>query len=362
MLNRHHQKFDELEGSSSGDGTTVQEAQARTSASVDMNVWLVGQLASPSQRRDRYTSESLAHPAKMLPEIARRIIATYSNEDDLVVDPMSGIGTTGVEAIWQKRRYAGIEIEAQFVAMQEDNLRLAEEQGTASDWKVFCGDAQGDHGLAEVDLVTFSPPYQDAIHSQGNELARIKRKIASGKASPDLIRRYSNWNEETEQAKAGTRSNGYSTNGANIGHQKGDMYWSSMTEIYARTFEWLKPGGYLAVVTKDQRDRKTGELTNLYGDTVAICREIGFHLHQHIVAILCKIDDKGITTHRTSHWQRIAAQKSVDTDRPILLGQFEDITVFRKPKGKARPTGENGTVVEPGCLVSMIRQMPANNC
>jgi len=267
----------------------------------------------------------------MLPELARRIIETYSDEEDLVIDSMSGIGSTGVEAIWLRRRYAGIEIEPKYCAMQEDNLRLAESQGAGSDWTVNCGDAQVDHGLRDADLVTFSPPYQDAIHSQGNEVARIKRKIASGKASPALIRRYANWDETSEQALAGTRSNGYSSNGANIGHQKGGKYWTSMGEIYARAFEWLKPGGYLAVVTKDQRDRKTGELTNMYGDTVSICREVGFHLHQHVAAILCKIDDSGEVTHRTSHWQRMAAQKSLDTDRVILLGQFEDLAVFRKP-------------------------------
>ncbi len=307
------------------------EPESSESASVDMNVWLVGQQVSSTQRRDRYSPESFAHPAKMLPELARKIIETYSNLGDLVVDPMSGIGTSGVEALWLQRRYTGIEIEPEYAEMQKRNLRFAETQGAGSGWTVLCGDAITDHGQSSVDLVTFSPPYQDAIHSQGNELARIKRKIASGDASPALLRRFGNWNEASEQALAGTRPNGYSVNGSNIGHQKGNKYWESMAEIYLRAFDWLKPGGYLAVVTKDQRDRKTGELTNLYGDTVTTCREVGFHLHQHISAILCKIDEGGEATHRTSHWQRMAAQKALGTDRVILLGQFEDVAVFRKP-------------------------------
>lgn len=297
-----------------------------------MNVWLVGQQASPTQRRDRYVTESYSHPAKMLPELARRVIETYSRPDDLVVDVMSGIGTTGVEALWLNRRYIGIEIEPQYADLQTRNLELAHSQGAGSDWKVILGDSRHDHGLTNVKLVALSPPYQDAIHSQGNELARIQRKIASGTASPELLRRFGNWDASSEQALAGTRSAGYSANGANIGHYKGSKYWLAMREIYERAYHALSPGGYLAIVTKDQRDRKSGELTNLYGETVSCCQSIGFMLHQHIAAILCKIDPgTGNVTPRTSHWQRMAVQKAADTDRVILLGQFEDVAVFRKP-------------------------------
>jgi len=91
----------------------------------DMNVWLVGQQASPTQRRGRYTPESFGHPAKMLPELARRIIQTYSKESSLVVDLMSGIGTTGVEAVWLGRRYVGVEIESAYFNIQQANLELA---------------------------------------------------------------------------------------------------------------------------------------------------------------------------------------------------------------------------------------------
>lgn len=298
----------------------------------DMNVWLVGQQASPTQRRGRYAPESFGHPAKMLPELARRIIETYSRPGAKVVDPMSGIGTTGVESLWLGREYVGIEVEKKFYDIQSTNLDLAQSQGASGSWSTHLGDAQMDFGIRNADLVTFSPPYHDAIHNQGDELARIRRKIASGSASEALVRRFSNWNNENEQAAAGTRSAGYSANATNIGHQSGDAFRHSMDNIYERAFEALRPGGYLAVVTKDQRDRKTGELTDVYGDTVAAGKAVGFMLHQHVVAILCKIEETtGEVTHRTSHWQRMAVNKSRGTDRVVLLGQFEDVAVFRKP-------------------------------
>ncbi|ANI91361.1 TRM11 family SAM-dependent methyltransferase [Dietzia timorensis] len=296
-----------------------------------VDVWLVGQKVSPTQRKERYVRESFSHPAKMLPELAARLIRTYTKEGELVLDPMSGIGTSGVEAIWQNRNYVGIEVETQYAKLQEESLRLAESQGAEGSWNVYNRDAREGFSAETVDLICFSPPYHDAIHNQGDEIARIKRKIDSGKATPAMLSRFKNWKPESEYAGAGTRSFGYSSNGENIGHQNGDQYWRSMDHIYGKAYDALKPGGYLAVATKEQRDRKTGNLTNLYGDTVAHCQAIGFGLHQHIAAVLCKIHGDGEVIPRTSHWQRMAVKKANESERVVLLNQFEDVAVFRKP-------------------------------
>ena len=61
-------------------------------------MWITGQVCSREQRRGRYLPESLAHPGKMLPSIARYLINTYTDPGDWVCDPMAGIGTTLVEA------------------------------------------------------------------------------------------------------------------------------------------------------------------------------------------------------------------------------------------------------------------------
>jgi hypothetical protein len=269
----------------------------------------------------------------MLPELARKLISTYTNEGDLVVDSMSGIGTTGVEAIWLGREYLGIEVELEFVALQTQNIDLARSQtGAQHVARVVQADARDASGVTDAALVAFSPPYQDAIHPQYDELGRIKRKIASGTASPELLRRYAGWDKDREQANAGMRPDGYSKNDNNVGHLEGAKYWQAMRDVYTQAFATLRAGGYLAVVTKDQRDRKTGELTNLYGGTVAVCRSVGFALHQHIVALLCRLDPvTGQITPRTSHWQRMAVRQAPAKGKVILVGQFEDVIVFRKP-------------------------------
>lgn len=50
------------------------------------------------------------HPALMHEELARDLIASWSNEGDLILDPMSGAATTANMALLLNRRYLGFEI------------------------------------------------------------------------------------------------------------------------------------------------------------------------------------------------------------------------------------------------------------
>ena len=50
------------------------------------------------------------HPAPMAVEIARRCVAAFTTENDLVADPFMGSGTTALAALALGRRFVGIEI------------------------------------------------------------------------------------------------------------------------------------------------------------------------------------------------------------------------------------------------------------
>ncbi|MHB1740928.1 MAG: DNA methyltransferase, partial [Actinomycetes bacterium] len=77
----------------------------------------IRQTSAQHQRAGRYLPGCAAHPAKMLPVLARRIIQAYSAPGDLVVDPMAGVGTTVVEAALAGRRCVGVELEARWVSL-----------------------------------------------------------------------------------------------------------------------------------------------------------------------------------------------------------------------------------------------------
>ena len=75
-----------------------------------------------AQRKGRYTPESTAYPAKMLPAVAAPAIAACTRPGDLVLDPMCGIGTTLVETLHAGRRAVGVEYEPHWVDVARANL------------------------------------------------------------------------------------------------------------------------------------------------------------------------------------------------------------------------------------------------
>jgi site-specific DNA-methyltransferase (adenine-specific) len=68
----------------------------------------------------------LQHPATYPDQLAQDLILCFSNENDLILDPMAGSGTTCVMAAANHRRYIGIEISPTYVEIARK--RLTQEQ------------------------------------------------------------------------------------------------------------------------------------------------------------------------------------------------------------------------------------------
>src|ERR671914_2106342 len=84
-----------------------QTPERPTQEPVPLSVWACAQQPAAFQRRGRYLPGSTAHPAKMLPAVAAAAINAYTQPDDIVLDPMCGIGTTLVEAAHHGRTPIG---------------------------------------------------------------------------------------------------------------------------------------------------------------------------------------------------------------------------------------------------------------
>ena len=67
------------------------------------NVWKI--------RADKYD----IHPAPFPEKLARDHIISWSNPDDVVLDPMCGSGTTGKQAVLLGRDFIGIDISAEYI-------------------------------------------------------------------------------------------------------------------------------------------------------------------------------------------------------------------------------------------------------
>ncbi len=282
--------------------------------SVPLAVWPCAQTSAQYQRAGRYLPASAKHPGKMLPELARRIVAAYSTPGGLVVDPMCGIGTTLVEGAALGRRCAGVELETRWAELADANLdhTLTGEQRRLADVRI--GDARrlpdvlgGVTGT--VDLIATSPPY-------ACEAGRIDKPawLAGGSiCDPDSLN--------------------YSTDRANLGHARGGAYLTGMAQVYAACFAALRPGGVLVTVTKNMRRR--GHLVDLAALTRRVAAGAGFDYLQHVVALLAGVRDGGLVG-RPSFWQLTQTRRARAKGDPLHVVVHEDVLVFAKPREAVR--------------------------
>ena len=62
------------------------------------------------------------HPTQKPLELLTRILLSTTNENDLVLDPFNGSGTTGVACAIKKRRYIGIELEEKYIKLAKKRI------------------------------------------------------------------------------------------------------------------------------------------------------------------------------------------------------------------------------------------------
>ncbi len=67
----------------------------------------------------------VGHPAPFPVELPERCIRLYTFEDDLVLDPFMGSGTTAVAAVRTKRRYVGYETNPDYVELAARRIETA---------------------------------------------------------------------------------------------------------------------------------------------------------------------------------------------------------------------------------------------
>jgi SAM-dependent methyltransferase len=275
----------------------------------ELSVWPVAQVAARIQRRGRYEPESTAHPAKMLPELARTAIATYSESGELVLDPMCGIGTTLVEATHLGRNAIGVELEPRWAALAARNTLLAREQGATGRALVLRGDARrlGSGLLDELSgtaaLILSSPPYGPSVHGQ------VQTTPTRLETFDD---RYSDNRDNLAHLPARKRNRGRSP------------FLDVVAEILAGCRTLLRPNGRLVLTVRPYR--RGGGLIDLPGEVTTLARATGFVPEARHAALLCGLRDEQLVL-RASFFQ-MQKLRSGAFPRMQLIAH-EDVLVFR---------------------------------
>lgn len=73
--------------------------------------------------RIKPSDNNMGHPATFPIEIPKRLIESFTQEGDIVLDCFNGVGNTGVAAVSIGRKYIGIEISEKYLETTEKRLR-----------------------------------------------------------------------------------------------------------------------------------------------------------------------------------------------------------------------------------------------
>ena len=121
------------------------------------------------------------YPAKFFPELPRWLIKRYSQENDMILDPFSGSGTTNVEARLLRRNSVGIDVDPFSRFISTVKVRpLAEKELIETQESLFNAvEAYQPALVSESDIPSF--PYRDNWFNREItlELAYLKKAIES---------------------------------------------------------------------------------------------------------------------------------------------------------------------------------------
>ncbi len=226
--------------------------------------------------RGKWATHNSKYRGNFAHQIARNIILRYSKENDIILDPMVGSGTTLIEAQLLNRKSIGIDINPQAVELSKNNTNFNCKYRA----NIYVGDARDLKEISDesIDLILTHPPYLNII------------KYSNGEINGDL---------------------------SNIGSVK--KFINNIKIIVEELYRVLKKGNYCTILIGDTRkNRHYVPLSYLVMKTFL---DKGFLLKEDIIKIQhnCKT---------TPYWK-----KQIDKYNFFLI-MHEHLFVFRKPESE----------------------------
>ncbi len=141
-----------------------------------------------------FPEEARSHPAKMNTKLLEWLILTFTEEGDVILDPMAGTGSTGVLAALHGRNAIQVELEPKFYQWMEKAREKVEKHPslTSKGWiRNICGDARRLSDLLnQADVAITSPPYAETQAFQDIEFMKRTSKEQSEKVRGGEIKRH----------------------------------------------------------------------------------------------------------------------------------------------------------------------------
>jgi len=246
------------------------------------SLWLI-------DSRDSTGGHRLDYHGNFVPQIAAQMYLRYTKEDDIVLDPFLGSGTSAIEAERQKRRLIGVELKPDLVAtvrekvsthLLGDRIRVLQGDATRAETTDRVRQALNEMGAEHAQLLILHPPYHDII-----QFSEDKADLSNAEDLPAFL--------------------------------------DSFETVARHGFSLLQPRRFAALVIGDKY--ANGELTPLGFYCMERMQRVGFRPKAIIVKnIEGNVRGKG----RSSNLWRYRALRG-----GFYIFKHEYVMVFRKPAG-----------------------------
>ena len=217
---------------------------------------------------------NFGHPAIFPTFVAERIIRIFTKEDDLVLDPMVGVGTTSVVAKSLNRNSIGIDLSPKFCkiaksrlaqqrltdvpTVEAESLEYPSQQGKVMPThKIICDDARNlllHVKPSSVDFCLTSPPYWIGLHGiNGKYTGQTQKEV---KVYSHEKHDYGNVEDYEEFVK-------------------------ELKNLFSDIYKVLENGKYCVVIIQDSR--RGSKVYPLHVDFYHAMNSIGYHYQDLIV-------------------------------------------------------------------------------
>jgi len=276
------------------------QSKRRRANALDGKAWTRYSISVWSDIKKTAEENALKHPAMFPITLAQRVIQCFMSPDDQVVlDPFLGVGSTVLAAEIEDKTGIGIELSSEFAAVARRRLHdqpsLFREEVRA---KIIEDDARNllQHvGKSSVDLIVTSPPYWDIL---------TRKRTADYKA----VRNYGD--AEQDLGKIATYAD----------------FLDALSAIFANCLQALKPGKYATVVVMDIR--KKDRFYPFHADLAQALEKVGFLFDDMII------------------WDR---RHEYNLMRPLgypsvfrINKAHEYVLIFKKPDKRSGKRGQRG--------------------
>ena len=69
------------------------------------------------------SAKKIGHPAPFPVDLPYRLIQLYTFQNDVILDPFMGSGSTAIASLKAERRYVGYDVDSQYVDLAEQRIR-----------------------------------------------------------------------------------------------------------------------------------------------------------------------------------------------------------------------------------------------